>query len=201
MGEALDKKSRYTREEYLSLEAAADGKSEYVDGEIFAMAGGSRNHSVICVNLAWGLREAVDNKDCVAFDGNMKLEIPATNAFVYPDAMVVCGEIEFAEGKTDIIQNPLLIFEVLSPGTQTFDRGVKFKFYRAAPSVQEYVMISQEEPIVESYSRQGHKTWLYTVAKGLEDTIEFASLRYSMDLKEIYRKVAFKEDDSVQTKR
>ena len=198
MAEALSYKNRYTREEYLTMEAAADSRSEFIDGEIFAMADGSRNLSVICVNLMWCLREAVDSKDCVAFDGNMKLEIPAANAFVYPDAMVVCGDIEFSEGKNDILRNPLLIIEVLSPATQAFDRGKKFKFYRGLDSVQEYVMISQEEPLVEAYSRRDPKTWPYTVAKGLEDGIEFASLAHHIDLEDIYRKVVFTEANSSQ---
>ena len=198
MAEALSDKNRYTREEYLTMEAAADSRREFIDGEIFAMADGSRNLSVICVNLMWCLREAVDSKDCVAFDGKMKLEIPAANGFVYPDAMVVCGGIEFSEGKNDILRNPLLIIEVLSPATQAFDRGKKFKFYRGLESVQEYVMISQDEPLVEAYFRRDPKTWLYTVAKGLEDGLEFASLAHRIALEDIYRKVVFTEANSSQ---
>jgi Uma2 family endonuclease len=191
MSEALNRTDRITRADYLSMEDAAETRNEFIDGEIFAMAGGSRNHSIICVNLMWGLREAVSDRDCVAFDGNMKLNIEKENAFVHPDGMVVCGAIEFVEGRNDIIRNPLLIVEVLSPATQAFDRGKKFKYYRTIPSLQEYVMISQEEPLIEAYFRRDEKTWLYTVIRGLEDQLVLSSLGDGISLEEIYRKVDF----------
>jgi Uma2 family endonuclease len=174
------------------MEDAAETKHEFFDGEVFAMAGGSKHHSIICVNVMWGLRGAVTDKDCIAFDGNMKLDIPKENAFVYPDGMVVCGEVEFFEDRNDIITNPMLVIEVLSPATQAFDRGKKFKYYRSMPSLQEYVLISQEEPLVESYFRQDGKTWLYTVVRGIDDRLVLSSLEHDIGLKEIYRKVDFR---------
>jgi Uma2 family endonuclease len=196
MSEALNHTKRYTRGAYLSMEDAAGTKHEFFDGEVFAMAGGSKHHSIICVNLMWGLREAVTDKDCIAFDGNMKLDIPKENAFVYPDGMVVCGEVVFSENRNDIITNPMLVIEVLSPATQAFDRGKKFKYYRSIPFLQEYVLISQEEPLVESYFRQDGKTWLYTVVRGIGDKVVLSSIAYEIALKEIYRKVIF-EDSAV----
>lgn len=194
MSETLNHTKRYTRGEYLSMEDTSEMKNEFFDGEIFAMAGGSKNHSIICVNVMWALREAVMDKDCIAFDGNMKLDIPKENAFVYPDGMVVCEAVEFFEDRNDIIRNPLLIIEVLSPTTQVFDRGKKFKYYRSVPSLEEYVLISQEEPLIESYFRQDGKTWLYTVVRGLDDNVVLSSLEHDVGLKEIYRKVDFRSD-------
>lgn len=134
MGEPAEQKTYFTREEYLAFEDRANYKSEFYNGEIFAMAGGSRNHSVICLNLNWGIRNAVTDKDCMGFDSNMKLDIAAHNLFVYPYLMVVCGEIGFSENRTDIITNPVLIIEVLSPSTEKFDRGDKFAYYRSLPA-------------------------------------------------------------------
>lgn len=195
MAEALNQTKRYSRNEYLSMEDDAETKTEFFDGEIFAMAGGSKHHSIICVNVMWGLREAVMDKDCMAFDSNMKLDIPMENAFVYPDGMVVCGDVDFFEGRNDIITNPLLVVEVLSPATQAFDRGEKFKYYRSIQSLKEYLLISQEESLIESYFRQDGKTWLYTVVRGLDDRLVLSSLGHEIELNEIYRKVSFKSDE------
>lgn len=107
--------------------------------------------------------------------------------------MVVCEAVEFFEDRNDIISNPMLIIEVLSPTTQAFDRGKKFKYYRSIPSLKEYVLISQEEPLVESYFRQDGKTWLYTVVRGLDDKVVLLSMAHEIELKEIYRKVAFED--------
>ncbi|MCP4111249.1 MAG: Uma2 family endonuclease [Desulfobacteraceae bacterium] len=191
MGESLEKKMYYTREEYLSIEEQTEYKSEYYDGEIFAMSGGSSKHSIICVNLNWGIREALADKDCIGFDSNMKLDIASANAFVYPDAMVVCGDIEFHENRTDIIKNPVLIIEVLSPSTQAFDRGGKFNYYRTVSSLKEYVLVSQGEPMVEVYYKQDEKNWSYTVTKGLEDTVVLHSINYELALKDIYHKIGW----------
>jgi Uma2 family endonuclease len=200
MSDVVDQKTYYTREHYLALEEQAEYKSEYYNGEIFAMAGGSFNHSVICFNLNRRIGEALDNTDCIGFESNMKLDIPKANLFVYPDVMVACGEIEFFENRTDIIKNPVLVIEVLSPSTQAFDQGQKFSYYRAVPSLQEYVLISQLEPKVEVYYKQNEKTWIYTVAQGLEDTIVFQTLQQEFALKDIYQKVDWKQAEEEQRK-
>ncbi len=188
MGEAA-RKMEYGREEYLAIEEQADYKSEFYNGEIFAMSGGSHNHSVICVNLTRRIAEAIDDKNCTGFESNMKLNIPQADSFVYPDIMVVCGKVGFFGDRTDIITNPILIAEVLSPGTQVFDRGKKFEYYRSVPSVKEYLLVSQEKPMVEAFFRQDAKTWLYSVAEGLEETVCLRSIEYELALRDIYRKV------------
>ena len=189
MAEPLLKKEFYNREEYLEMEAESPYKSEYYSGEIFAMSGGTPAHSILCFNLIGELRDAIRKKNCTGFESNMKLEIPAADAFVYPDIMVVCGEIRLAENTRDVITNPVLIIEVLSPGTESFDRGKKFEYYRSIPSLKEYVLVSQEKQIVEVYFRQERGTWLYTVAQGLDKTILLNSIEYEIALKDIYHKV------------
>ncbi len=191
MGEPAIKQTDYSEEEYLAIEEQADYKSEYCNGEIFAMSGGSYNHNVICLNLGWGIREATSNKNCTGFIGDMKLNIPVANAFVYPDLMVVCGDVEFFKNRSDVISNPILIIEVLSPSTHIFDRGDKFSWCRSLPSVREYVLISQNEAMIETYFRQDEKTWIHSFAKGLEDKILFRSIRYELALKEVYDKTMF----------
>ncbi len=189
MAEPLLQKQYYTKEEYLEMEAEAPYKSEYYGGEIFAMAGGTPAHSILCFNMIGELREAIRKKDCTGFESNMKLDIPAADAFVYPDIMVVCGEIQLAENTADIITNPLLIVEVLSPGTESFDRGKKFEYYRSIPSLKEYVLVSQEKQIIEVYFRQDRGDWLYTVAEGPDKTVLLNSIEYEIALKDIYHKV------------
>jgi Uma2 family endonuclease len=189
MGQALFKKQVYSKEEYLKLEEHNEYKSEFHDGDIFAMAGGSYKHSAICSNLHRRIGNLLDGKDCMLFDSNLKLAILKHNAFTYPDMMVVCGKIEFYENQNDIIQNPMLIVEVLSPSTESFDRGRKFEYYRTLVSLTEYVLVSQKEPIVETYFKQNEKNWLYSVAKGLEENIVLQSLENGIALKEIYQKV------------
>jgi len=193
MSEPLARNDYFTREEYLETESLAEYKSEYYNGEIFAMAGGTPEHSAICFNLIRRVAEAIDNKNCRGFESNMKLEIAEADAFVYPDLMVICGAVEFAENRKDAITNPVLIIEVLSPGTESFDRGKKFEYYQMIKSLKEYVLVSQDTPALETYFRQDKNQWLYTVAKGLDETVLLNSIEYEIALKDIYHKVNWKK--------
>jgi Uma2 family endonuclease len=181
-------KLNYSKEEYLMMEEEAEYKSEFYNGEIFAMAGGSLNHSIICFNLYHQIAQAITDKDCIGFDSNMKLEISEANAYLYPDVTVVCGDVELSDGRTDIIRNPVLVVEVLSPGTQSYDRGKKFEYYRMVGSIQEYVLVSQEQAMIEIFYRQDEKTWLYSVVKGLDETVFLRTIDYRIPLKDVYRK-------------
>jgi len=176
MNQPLPKKTYYTKEEYLEIEEQSEFKSEYFDGEIFAMAGGTPAHSAICVNLIRRVAEAIDQKDCIAFDSNLKLEIERADSYVYPDVMVVCGPVELVQNRNDTVKNPLLIIEVLSPGTESFDRGKKFRYYMTLPSFKEYILVSQEKPRVEVYFRQNEKNWTYSPVEGLDETVRLQSL-------------------------
>lgn len=189
MAEPLARKTAYDREEYLAMEAVAEFKSEYYQGEIFAMTGGTAKHSLICVNLTHDLWEAVRNKPCLTFESNMKLDLAEVDAYVYPDIMVVCGPPEMSKYTTDAITNPILIVEVLSPGTESFDRGRKFEYYRTLPSLKEYVLVSQDRPRVEVYFRQSDITWQYTVVEGLDRSVMLHSLEHEISLSDIYHKI------------
>jgi Uma2 family endonuclease len=188
MGEPLAKKLYYSKEEYLEMEAAAEYKSEYFQGKIFPISGITPKHSVICFNLNGAIWEATHHKDCIGFESNMKLEIAEADAYVYPDLMVVCGDVKLAENTTDVITNPMLIIEVLSPGTEAFDRGKKFEYYRSVESLKEYVLVSQDKPRVEAYFRKDRNNWQYTVITGIDKSIVFNSLDYEVKLEEIYYK-------------
>lgn len=194
----------YTPEEYLAREEKASFKSEYIDGQIIpmngedirvgdtlAMAGGSVRHSV---NLNWAIREMTTKKECIGLESNVKVEIQCGKQYFYPDAMVVCGKVEFAKNQTDTIVNPMLIVEVLSPATELFDRNKKFAAYRTLPSLREYVLIYQDEPQIEAFFKENEKTWRYTVARGLDDTIRLFSLECDLALRDIYEKVVWEEE-------
>ena len=189
MGQAAEQIQYFTKEQYLDMERKAQFKSEYYNGELFAMAGGTLNHSSICFNLIGEIGEALDNKDCRGFESNMKLEIPIINAFVYPDIMVVCGKVELSDMGDDIIKNPVLIIEVLSSSTESFDRGKKFEYYRTLPSVKEYVLVSQNKPMAEVYFRQNENIWLYSAADGIDKTVFLQSIDHEISLKDIYLKI------------
>jgi len=170
------------------MEAAADYKSEYYHGEIFAMSGGSPDHSTICLNMNRSIWEATRNKNCRGFESNMKLEIAEADIYVYPDLTVVCGDVKLAENTSDVITNPVLIIEVLSPGTESFDRGRKSDYYRTIRSLKEYVLVSQDKPKVEIYLRQNEILWQFTVIEGFEKSFVFQSLDYKIALEDIYFK-------------
>lgn len=197
MADAIEKKRRLTRDEYLDTEAHAEFKSEYYNGEIFAMTGGSPQHSMICFNLIRRIGEAADKQNCIGFESNLKLEISAKNAFVYPDIMVVCGKPELPPDCTDAIRNPMLIIEVLSPSAESFDRGKKFEYYRTLPSLKEYVLVSQSRPAVETFFKQYERNWLFTAVNGLSKSIVLQSLDDEIALQDIYKKVF---DDQISTR-
>ncbi|MGD9973076.1 MAG: Uma2 family endonuclease [Desulfatirhabdiaceae bacterium] len=189
MTPALAEKPVLTREDYLEMEAAAEYKSEYYGGEVFAMTGGTIHHSQIIANLIRRVGETLDETDCRLFESNMKLEVASENAFMYPDVMVVCGPVVPAGNTTHAITNPMVIIEVLSPSTESFDRGKKFTYYQTVKSLREYILVSQEEPQVETFFRQDASHWLYTVAKGLDAVIPIQSLERELKLSDIYLKV------------
>lgn len=183
----------YSKNEYLAAEERAPYKSEYVNGEIFAMAGGSLKHSMICFNLIRQIGEAIMQKDCIGLESNVKVEIQRGRQYFYPDLMVVCGKVDFAPKRTDTITNPMVIVEVLSPATEAFDRNKKFAAYRTLPSLREYVLVYQDEPQIETFFREDAKTWRYSVARGLEETIRLLSLECDLALREIYRKIVWEQ--------
>jgi Uma2 family endonuclease len=189
MGDALQQKKRYTPEEYFQFEESAQEKHEYENGEIFAMSGGTYNHSRIGGNVLRRLLELLDFKDCTATGSDLRVDVKEYDSFMYPNAMVICGKIEYADGRRDVVKNPVLIVEVLSDSTESYDRGRKFKKYQSLPSFREYVLVSQNEPIVETYFRQDEQHWLYTLTEGLEAAIQLRTIDSRIKLSDVYQRV------------
>ena len=182
-------KTRYTPEEYLALERAAEYKSEYFNGEIFAMVGACRNHVLIVTNLVAELGAQLKKRDCEVYSADMRLNIEITRAYTYPDVIVVCGEPQFSDEQKDTLLNPTVIIEVLSKSTQGYDRGGKFEQYRTLESFKEYLLISQDKPHVEHFVRQADNRWLLMETNKMEDSIELSSINCTLPLAEIYDKV------------
>ncbi len=183
---------QYTAEEYLQLELAdPEAKYEYVDGQIYAMAGGTINHGLLISNALYWIREGIRKagKPCKTFSGDVKVFIESTNSYLYPDVFVVCGEINDQNAPNQAIQNPKLIIEVLSKSTQKYDQVQKFRLYRANPSFEEYVMIDQEQALVESYRRIADDHWQIKTVIGLDKEIELASIGIILSMRELYEDV------------
>jgi len=152
-------------EEYLDFERSSEQRHEYADGEIFAMAGGTREHNLVAGNLFAELRLALLERPCEVYSSDMRLKIAATGRYVYPDVAVVCGRPAFEDEKRDTLLNPTIIVEVLSSSTEAYDRGDKFAQYQTLPSFQEYVLASQKEPRIEHFRRLQDGTWLLRILR------------------------------------
>ncbi|HZS04938.1 MAG TPA: Uma2 family endonuclease [Blastocatellia bacterium] len=185
-------KKRYTLEEYLELDRRSEERYEFFDGEVFAMAGGSIEHSAISMNIARALGNRLEDRDCRVFGSDARIKVPAARPYRYGDALVVCGEvvIEEIQGQQMIV-NPLLIVEVLSPSTEAYDRDAKFLAYRSVESFQEYLLVAQDRPYVTRYLRQPDDQWLRADIIGLESAVALESLGVTLPLGEIYRLVNF----------
>lgn len=184
---------RFSVAEYYALEEAAEYRSEYFEGEIFAMAGGSARHSLISANLLGGLWNALRGKRCTAYESNLRLKVEASGLRSYPDAGVYCGQLEFdaedPRGETAV--NPTVVFEVLSPSTEAYDRGKKAENYRLIPSLKAYVLISQDRAKVEVFERVGDGFWRLSEAGGLEGSIALECIEVTLNLGELYDRVDF----------
>ena len=191
---ALTKKKRYTPEEYLALEEKAEFRSEYDDGAITAMSGGSFNHAQIIANLARNIGNKISS-DCSALTNDMKVRVENYRKFYYPDVLIICGRPAFYEKRNDTITNPVLIVEVLSDSTEAKDRGEKMLAYRTLDSLREYVLVSQNRPIVEQYTKTADGSWIHRATIGLRSAARFESVGVELNLEEIYQRVEFEEEN------
>ena len=182
---------RITPEEYLAFERQATRKSEYYNGEIFAMAGASRNHNLIVTNLAGELSQQLKDKPCEVYSSEMRTRIP-NGPYVYPDVVAVCSEPQFEDKGLDTLTNPLGVIEVLSESTADFDRGTKFHHHhRQIESLREYIVVDQVEPHIERFSRGPDGVWQLEDVTGLSAVLTVQSLDCTLPLSEIYLKVTF----------
>jgi Uma2 family endonuclease len=181
-------------EEYLERERKAETRSEYVRGEIFAMAGASVRHAAIISNLVIEIGAQLRTTDCRVFSTDLRLAVNPAGMYTYPDVMVVCGKPVSIDDRRDTISNPIIIVEVLSDSTKNYDRGQKFQYYRMLPSLKEYVAVAQDEVHVERYARRDAGEWTLTDFSQPEDNLELKSVGVALKLSEIYRMVDFKSE-------
>jgi Uma2 family endonuclease len=194
----------YSEEEYLASEREAEERHEYLDGEIYAMAGESPEHGAICVNLTRIISTQLLGTRCQAFSKDMKVRSgPAPRPgygpkglYSYPDLLIVCGGLKFLGERRDVLLNPSVIIEVLSPATEAFDRGEKWVRYQTwLPELSDYLMVSQSKPQVEHYRRREGGGWFYSLVRGLEEGFTLDSVGCSLRLSDIYDRVEFPPEE------
>ncbi len=200
----LAAQTRLTPEEYIAFERKAlpDGeiiRYEYINGELIAMAGASRAHNLITGNIFGELRTQLRNSRCETYANDMRVSTPTTTSYFYPDVVVVCEEPRFEDDVFDILLNPIILVEVLSPSTEVYDRREKFAHYRQLPSLQEYVLVAQDKVLVEHYRRQENQgnasirqqDWIFTDFREREESLPLTSIQCELPLQEIYERIIF----------
>jgi Uma2 family endonuclease len=188
----------YSADEYLALEREAVERHEYLDGEIYEMAGESPEHGAICMNLSRIISTQLLGTPCQAFSKDMKVRSGPTlrcgafkGLFSYPDLVVVCGELKFLDERRDVLLNPTVIVEVLSPSTEAFDRGEKWARYQTwLPELSDYVLVSQSAPRIDHYRRRGGE-WIYNLADGLEGRLRLDSVDCELRPADVYDRIVF----------
>lgn len=189
----LPKQKKYTPEEYLALEEKAEYRSEFVNGYIFKMAGGTESHIQISFNTIRLFADKLRGK-CRAYQSDMKVWVEQSGTFFYPVVTVVCGERKFHKDRTDIVENPILLVEVLSKSTEEYDKNDKFFTYQNIESFQEYVLISQNKPVVQQFIRQKDGNWKIKATIGLNSKVYFESVETELLINNLYDLVEFEEN-------
>ncbi len=180
-----------TPEEYLAAERLSETKSAYLDGSVLPMSGATVNHIQIVSNITSELSAQLRARQCRVLASDLKVGLQDSRKFFYPDVTVVCGELQYYDDRRDIILNPDIVFEVLSPSTEAFDRGAKFQAYRTVESLKEYILVSQERTLVEQYVRNGDAGWTYKPASVLGSSLTLPSIECTLSLNAVYDKVDF----------
>jgi len=189
------KKPRMTAKEYLEFEKNSEIRHEYFDGELFAMTGGSLNHNRISRNIEGELSARLKGSPCENFSGDMRVKVDKLGKYTYPDIVVTCGDIELEKIKgMETLLNPLVIIEILSDSTEAYDRGAKFRHYRLIPSLQEYLLVSQNHCLVEKYVRADGGVWqILNPCTEMEQTVKIESIECELRLSDIYYRVEFEK--------
>jgi Uma2 family endonuclease len=184
---------RFTPQEYYAAERGAAYRSDYFDGEIFAMAGTSTNHSLITVNISAELHQRLKGTPCAALDSNQRLKVKATGLRSYPDVSVYCGPLEYDpdDSQKETATNPTVLVEILSDSTEGYERGFKSENFRQIESLRAYLLVSQHRPHVELYERQDDGSWRLSEVSGLESSVDVSAIRVRLELSGIYDRVTF----------
>jgi Uma2 family endonuclease len=188
---SLQPKTYLTSEQYLAIERDAEYKSEFYQGEMFAMAGASRQHSLIMINLGRELSTQLKGNPCTTYSSDTRVKVNLTGLYTYPDVTVVCGKAEFDDEHNDTLTNPTVLIEILSKSTEAYDRGEKFAQYRTLDSLKEYLLVAQDQYRIERFTRQSNGQWLLSEAIGPDSRIQLESIDCTLALAEVYDKVEF----------
>ncbi len=184
-----EKQQPLTPEQYLEMERKAEYKSEYFNGETFAMAGASRRHNLITGNVAAAIYRQIRKRPLEAYISNMRVKVSHTGLYAYPDIVGVCEKPEFDDEHCDTLLNPSLIVEVLSESTEAYDRGKKFENYRMIASLSDYLLIAQDKCRIEHYVRQPDNRWLFSEYKDPKAVFHIAAFDCEISLEEVYEKI------------
>lgn len=180
-----EKKPFYTDREYLEIDRNSEFRNELLDGEIYAMTGASLKHNIISGNIYFKMYSQFKQKECKVFMADLRVNV-SKGLYTYPDILIVCGNIVFTDDHLDTVKNPKCIIEVLSDSTEKYDRGEKFRNYRKIESLEEYILISQNEILAEKYFRKKEDFWEYSVFDGLEKSLSIDSVGLNLSMQEIY---------------
>jgi len=197
-------RTRYSVEEYLASERESEERNEYLDGQIYAMAGESPQHGAICTNIGGQLYAQLRGKSCQVFSKDMKVRSgPAPKLgqtkglYSYPDLLVVCGELKFHDEHRDVLLNPAVVIEVLSPTTEAFDRGEKWARYQTwLPELTDYLLVSQTKPRIDHFHRRAGGEWVYSLVNSLEDSLRLDSVGCVLQLTDVYDRIVFPVEES-----
>jgi Uma2 family endonuclease len=189
---------RYTPNEYYQIEREADHRSDYYDGEIFDMSGGTSRHSLICVNVVRELSQKLKGNPCATYDSNLRLRVMSNGLRCYPDAGVYCERLQHdpEDDGVETATNPTLLVEVLSKSTEAYDRGFKSRSYRTIESLKAYALVSQTTPFVETYTRQQDGSWQLRESAGMDAVMSMTPIGVQIQLAEIYERIEFGYSES-----
>jgi len=194
-------KVSWTPEQYLARERQATTKSQYYQGQIFAMAGASREHNLIVANLVRLIGNALQGKPCEVYPSDMRVKVQASGLYTYPDVTIVCGDPQFEDAHVDTLINPLVLFEVISESTEGYDRGAKAMQYRKLPSLKQLVLIASDRVQVEAYRRREDGDWTLWESSDLTGTLPIAAAEISLAIAEIYQRVEFAPEQPTTSER
>jgi Uma2 family endonuclease len=186
----------WTAERYLAFERASDQRHEYLNGQVYAFAGASANHNLIAGNTFASLHAQLRQRTCTVYPSDMRLKVSHTGLYTYPDISVVCGTPQLEDDQRDTLLNPTLIVEVLSPSTESYDRGRKFQHYRMLESLREYLLIAQDSIRIEHYTRQANGQWLLADVSQPDGSLELSSIGCTLLVADVYEKVALDSEQS-----
>lgn len=180
---------RLTEQEYLTRERQAETKSEYLGGRVFALAGATERHILVTGNVFATLHVQLRSHPCRVYSNDMRVKVDAAGFYSYPDIAVVCGEPRFEDDELDTLLNPTLIVEVLSPSTESYDRGKKFELYRKIESFVEYLLVAQDRPFLEHHVRCPDGSWLMHETTSLDAVLQLESIACRLSVRDLYDRV------------